>query len=106
MHRFSNAHFRYNPKKNSILIKIRKISFDEIIAAILNGKTLAVSNHYNQEKYPNQKIAYVLVLDIVYVVPFIEESNGSIFLKTIYPSSKATKLYLQPNKETTLWHNQ
>jgi len=101
MHRFSNVKFRYNPEKNATLLKNyhRQIGFDEIINAMIAGKVLAVTDHFNQEKYPNQKIAYVHILDIVYRVPFVIESDGTIFLKTAYPSSKARDGFFPDKKK-------
>ena len=100
MHRFSNIKFRYNPEKNSKLLEDREIGFDEIATAMIGGNVIAVTNHFNKEKYPNQKIAYVLVLDQVYVVPYIIEDEGSIFLKTAYPSSRARNIFFpDSNKE-------
>ncbi|MEK6734190.1 MAG: hypothetical protein AABY27_03700 [Pseudomonadota bacterium] len=98
MRQFSNAQFRYDPEKNSKLLTERQIGFDEIAAAMLEGKVLAVTDHFNKERYPNQQIAYVFILDIVYKVPFIEEGENSIFLKTAYPSSKARDEFF-PNKK-------
>ncbi len=91
MRQFSNVQFRYDPEKNAKLLedKNRKIGFDEIAAAMIEGKVLAVTDHFNKEQYPNQKIAYVMILDVVYKVPFVEENENSIFLKTAYPSNKA-----------------
>jgi hypothetical protein len=40
----------------------------------------------------------VNINNYVFSVPFIEENN-KIFLKTIYPDRKATKLYLGENNE-------
>lgn len=94
MRRFSNLQYRYDYEKNSKLLAERGIGFDEVVVAMLEGNLLAITNHYNIEKYTNQKIAYVLILDIVYVVPFVEESENSIFLKTAFPSRKATKIHL------------
>lgn len=37
---------------------------------------------------------YVQHLDTVFVVPFVLESEGVLFLKTLFPSRKATKVYL------------
>lgn len=98
MHQFSNIHFRYNPEKTTKLLADRNISFDEIITAILENKVIAVTEHYNQEKYPEQKVAYVAILDKVYVVPYVEEGKNSIFLKTAYPSSKAQDLLISSEK--------
>lgn len=53
---------------------------------------LAIIEHPNPTKYPNQHIYEVLVGDYVYLVPFVE-SEEDIFLKTIVPSRKATRKY-------------
>jgi hypothetical protein len=55
---------------------------------------LDIRKHHNEEKYPNQKILYVRVLDEVYSVPYIEEDGNHIFLKTLFPSRKARKEFL------------
>lgn len=99
MHQFSNIQFKYNSEKNAKLLKERYIGFDEIATAMIEGKVLDITDHCNKEKYPNQKVAYVLILDIVYVVPFIKEDQNSIFLKTAYPSSKARNEFF-PDKKT------
>lgn len=52
-----------------------------------------VVEHLNKEKYPNQQFYVVDVDGYVYLVQFVREGNR-IFLKTIYPSRKATKEYL------------
>jgi len=98
MHRFSNIKFRYNPEKNAKLIKDRDIGFDEIANAMIGGNVIAVTEHFNKEKYPNQKVAYVSVLDKVYVVPYVEEDKDFIFLKTVYPSSRARDLFITNKK--------
>ena len=36
----------------------------------------------------------VLLNDYVYLVPFIENNDGTVFLKTIFPSRKAKKHYI------------
>ena len=103
MHQFSNMKFRYDPEKNSKLSNDEsrnKIGFDEIANAMLEGNVLAITNHFNEEKYPNQKIAYVLILDQIYVVPYLEEGDDTIFLKTAYPSSKARELFLPDYKNS------
>ncbi|MEY3182844.1 MAG: hypothetical protein RLZ35_829 [Pseudomonadota bacterium] len=92
-------HFRYNPEKNALLLRERGIGFDQIIEEIENGKLLQITYHHNQTLYPKQKIFHVQCLDKVYLVPYIVESDGSIFLKTVYPSRKATKKLLTISKE-------
>ncbi len=83
--------FRYNQDKNAKLILERGIGFEEIIEEIINGHLIKITNHHNQTIYPNQKILHVICLDAVYLVPYVIEQDGSIFLKTLYPSRKATK---------------
>ncbi len=72
----------------------RNISFDEIVMAIANNQLLDTVKHPNKEKYLNQKIFIVEVKNYVYIVPFVESSK-SYFLKTIYPSRKATREFLE-----------
>ena len=84
--------FKYNQAKNNKLLAERGIGFEEIIQAIDSGNLLAVTDHYNK-KYKHQKILYVRILDQVYVVPFVQENKNTVFLKTLFPSRKARKLY-------------
>lgn len=51
-----------------------------------------MADHPDQRNYPGQKIYFVIVEDYIYVVPHIIEKEY-IFLKTIIPSRKATKMY-------------
>ena len=87
-----NALFAWSADKNSFLIETRGVSFDEVVSAINAHMVKEVVDHPNQEKYPNQKIAYVLIGGYIHYVPFIQNENV-IFLKTIIPSRKANKLY-------------
>jgi hypothetical protein len=54
---------------------------------------LDILAHPNESDYPNQKM-YVLYLNhYIYLVPVIENED-EIFLKTIFPSRKLCKQYL------------
>ncbi len=86
------SEFVFDPEKNRKLIKERNISFEEIICLISENKIVDVIAHYNQQKYGKQKIYLIDVEDYLYLVPF-EESEDKIYLKTIFPSRKHTKLY-------------
>ncbi len=86
--------FKYNHEKNARLCEKRGIGFDEIIQAMLEGNVLGIREHSNTQKYPNQKVLYVRILREVFVVPFVIEENGDFFLKTLYPSRKARKAFL------------
>jgi len=88
----------WNSKKNEQLNRERAISFEDIVVNIHLGNEVDIYDHPNQERYPDQKISVVIVDDYVFLVPFIE-SEEEIFLKTIIPSRKATKLYLGDKNE-------
>ena len=84
---------RWNPEKNIELMLERGVSFEEILSSIEQGGLLTVLDHPNQQKYPNQKIWVVKLRGYAHLVPLVD-SGDDIFLKTIMPSRKATKLYL------------
>ncbi len=58
---------------------------------------LETVEHPNQNKYPGQKIATVMIDDYAYLVPYVQKSD-EIFLKTIIPSRKATNKYMRSKK--------
>jgi len=86
-------YFSWDPEKNELLRIIRGITFEEIVFHVEHGNLLAVVEHPNSEKYPNQQIMVVDVEGYAYLVPFVEDQTG-VFLKTIIPSRKATRDYL------------
>jgi len=57
-------------------------------------EVLETVEHPNQNRYPGQKIATIVVDDYAYLVPYVQESD-EIFLKTIIPSRKATNKYVR-----------
>lgn len=91
-------HFAWNPEKNELLVKERGISFEKIVYLIENKRVIDVITHPNKDKYPNQRMFIVNLDNYAYLVPFVE-SEKEIFLKTIMPSRKATKRYLEVNDE-------
>jgi len=90
--------YEWDPEKNVWLKTNRNISFEQIIFHLGQGDIWGTSDHPNQEKYPRQKLYFVIVEDYIYIVPHIVEENH-IFLKTIIPSRKATRDYLKEKKE-------
>ncbi len=58
------------------------------------GGLLDILAHPNQEKYPRQRILVVAADNYADLVPFVEDED-CFFLKTIIPSRKATRDYLQ-----------
>jgi uncharacterized DUF497 family protein len=92
--------FAWSPEKNEQLKKERGVSFEEVVFHIESGHELDVLDHPNTERYPHQKMSVVQIEDYVYLVPFVE-TDTEIFLKTIFPSRKATKLYLGVDHDQT-----
>jgi len=93
------AHMKYewNPDKNEWLKKNRNISFEQIIFHLGQGDIWGTSDHPNQDRYPGQKLYFVIVDNYIYIVPHVVEEDY-IFLKTIIPSRKATKGFLKKRK--------
>jgi hypothetical protein len=82
--------YAFNPEKNARLIRERGIGFEEIIALIEAGKLIRVLEHPDKAKYPNQLLYEIDVDGYIYVVPVVKV-HRVLFLKTIYPSRKATR---------------
>ena len=61
------------------------------------GDILETMEHPDQDRYPGQKIATVMIDDYAYLVPYVED-GGELFLKTIIPSRKATNKYMRVKK--------
>ncbi len=86
--------FRWNADKNADLLAERGVSFEQVVIAIENGGLLDVLMHPNTRKYPRQRLLVVAWDDYAYLVPYVEEDEY-YFLKTVIPSRKATREYLQ-----------
>jgi hypothetical protein len=86
-------YYNWDPDRNEILKTERGISFEEIVFHIIIGDEVDLFEHPNQERYPGQMISVVMVEGYAYLVLYVE-SESEIFLKTIIPSRKATKMYL------------
>lgn len=84
----------WDPDKNEWLKIERGISFEEVMDAIVDGKIIAILRNKNQDRYPNQRIFIVDIDDYIYLMPFVE-GEDKIFLKTIYPSRKHTRHYIE-----------
>ena len=86
--------FEWNPNKNKLLKRERNISFERIVFHLSQGDVWQKADHPNQEKYPGQKIYFVIVEGYIYIVPYVEE-NDFLFLKTIIPSRNTTRDYIK-----------
>ncbi|MHB1077407.1 BrnT family toxin [Thiobacillus sp.] len=85
--------FRWNADKNEAIQAERGISFERVVVAVETGGLLDILAHPNPEKYPRQRVLVVACDGYAYLVPFVEE-EAYYFLKTIIPSRKATRDYL------------
>ncbi len=83
----------WNTEKNIRLKAERGVSFEEVVSAMSNGGLLVVLDHPNTVQYPNQRMFVVRIRGYAYLVPFVE-TKQEVFLKTIIPSRKATRIYL------------
>ena len=85
--------FDWNDDKNEWLKRERGVAFEDAIFHLTHDGLLDTIEHPNQEQYPDQRLFIVNVDGYAYIVPFVEDEDV-IFLKTIIPSRKMTKLYL------------
>ena len=76
---------RWSLLKNERLKRTRGASFEELIGSELVG----VKRH---PKKKEQSIMLFKYRGYIWIVPYIEEKDY-IFLKTLYPSIKYTKIY-------------
>jgi hypothetical protein len=84
---------RWGSEKNDQLMLERGISFEQMVVAIESGGLLDILAHPNPAKYPNQKVLVVVSDGYAYLVPFVEQDDR-FFLKTVIPSRKAARDYL------------
>lgn len=90
--------YEWNPEKNELLKKKRRISFEQVVFHLSKGDLWKVSEHPDKDNYPEQKIFFVIVDGYIYLVPYVVGKEIT-FLKTIIPSRKATKAYKKEKKE-------
>lgn len=88
----------WDPDKNKELIENRGVSFEEVVFYLQQGALIDDIEHPNRTKYPNQRIFVLNIENYAYLVPYVEDRK-EIFLKTVIPSRKATKQYLEKNDE-------
>jgi hypothetical protein len=88
--------FRWDAEKNERLKSGRDISFEEIVLAVEECGLKDILIHPNQRRYPGQVVLVVGYRGYVFLVPSVEEDEY-YFLKTIIPSRKAMRDYLETN---------
>jgi hypothetical protein len=85
--------FVFDPAKDAWLRENRGIGFERIIFAIESDVTLLIKTHPNKVKYPHQLMIETVIDGYGYAIPIVMQSDGSVFMKTIYPSRKVTKKF-------------
>lgn len=85
--------FRWGAEKNEQLKLDRGVSFEAMVVAMEAGGLIDILAHSNPAKYPNRRVLVVASNGYAYLVPFVEEDDY-FFLKTVIPSRKATRDYL------------
>ena len=91
-------HYNWSKEKNEKLKAERGISFEQVVLQIAGGNIKAVYEHPNRSRYANQSILVIEIDSYCYLVPYVEDENG-VFLKTIIPSRKATRMYIGEENE-------
>ena len=90
--------FLWDENKSELLKRERGVSFEEVVFHINNGDLLARLDHPNRTKYSHQQVFVVLINDYVYMIPFVEDDE-KYFLKTIIPSRKLKREYMQERED-------
>ena len=85
--------YHWETAKNEWLIRHRKISFEDVVWAIAQGRLLDVLIS-DRERYKGQTQLVVEVKGYAYLVPVVEQGEV-ILLKTIIPNRKLTRQYLR-----------
>ena len=83
----------WNTGKNIWLKERRGICFEDIIYYIEAGRLIMVEEN-SSKNFPNQKVFIIEIDNYAYIVPFAKDGN-TFFLKTVFPSRKATQKYLR-----------
>ena len=77
--------FKWNALKSERLKKVRGVSFEEIVEA----RIVAIEDHHNRG---HQRVIFFEYKNQIWLAPFVENEK-EMFLKTLYPSRKYTKIY-------------
>lgn len=82
----------WNEEKDKQLKKERGVGFEMMLDCILGKNLLKIIDHPNIRRYEHQHVFMVMFRDYVFLTPFVQDRK-KIFLKTIFPSRKYTKIY-------------
>lgn len=91
--------YRWDATKNAQLRERHGLGFEQVVVAIESGGLLATMAHPNQVRYPRQRIMVLRIDNYGFLVPFVEDEDH-VFLKTIIPSRKATRDFIEKEQRT------
>jgi hypothetical protein len=85
---------RWSDEKDSWLSATRGIRFQDLADALLSGGLVDIIESPGRHE---QQAFLVKLREYIWVVPFVLEKDGTLFLKTAYPSRKMMERYGGPN---------
>jgi hypothetical protein len=83
----------WNIEKKAELKARHGFGFERILVALAEGALLDERVHPNANRHRHQRQLVVEIEGYAWVVPFVSDGE-TVFLKTMFPSRKATKEYL------------
>lgn len=83
----------WSAEKNAELKHRYGIGFEHVLVALAEGALLDERVHPNLDKYGHQRQLVVSIDGYAWGVPYVAD-GARIFLKTLFPSRKATREYL------------
>jgi hypothetical protein len=86
--------FEWNESKNDELKERFGFGFERILVALGEDGLLDNRSHPNAGRYGHQRQLVVRIEAYAWIVPFVQDGDVR-FLKTMFPSRKATKRYLE-----------
>ena len=84
--------YEWSKEKSDQLKKERGICFEEVVLKLEAGEVIDIISNPSSN-FPNQKVYIVKIYNYIYYIPFVEKGE-KVFLKTIIPSRKVTKKYI------------
>lgn len=84
----------WSPVKNAELKVRYGFGFERVLAALDEGQVLDRRTHPNLERYGHQHQLILRIDEYAWIVPFVADGDR-LFLKTMFPSRKATRKYME-----------
>jgi uncharacterized DUF497 family protein len=91
-----DTNVRFDEEKAQKVLQKHGVNMEEIRQEII-AKRFDVHDVANQDGHPGQKMFVVLVNGYAHCVPFVIEQDGTIFLKTAFPSRVYQRRYENGN---------